>query len=101
MKKHLTIMFILLQMITFAQTKDSVYNYLLKIGVKHPRIVLKQAILETGHFTSYSCRKRHNLFGLTRNHELEYFENWKESCDKYVKWVQYKYVAGDYYDFFI
>jgi len=99
MKKYLIIIFLLLSLITKAQTVDSVYNYLLEIGVKHPGIVLAQSIEETGWYKSYSCRVRKNLFGLTRNHKLEYFSTWQESCDKYVKWVEYKYKEGDYYDF--
>ena len=33
-------------------------------GLICPEIVTKQALLETGHFTSYNCRERNNLFGL-------------------------------------
>lgn len=34
-------------------------------GIRHPKIVLAQAILETGWFRSSVCRNKHNLFGLT------------------------------------
>lgn len=95
----LIIVFTLFQLTVYSQTKDSVYNYLIEIGIKHPNIVLKQAILETGHFKSYSCVYRRNLFGLTRNHKLEHFDNWKLSCKAYKNWIQYKYKGGDYYDF--
>lgn len=95
----LTTVLILINLLAHSQTKQEVYNYLLDIDVKHPKIVLKQAILETGHFKSYSCRVRNNLFGLTRNSKIETFNSWKESCDKYKKWIQYKYKDGDYYDF--
>lgn len=99
MKYLLIIIMCMSSIIAHTQTKDSVYNYLVKIGAKHPETVLKQAILETGHFKSYTCRVRKNLFGLTLNHKLVVFNNWKESCDKYLKWVQYKYKGGDYHDF--
>lgn len=36
-----------------------------KNGIKYPKIVLAQAILETGWFKSSVCRNKHNLFGLT------------------------------------
>ena len=39
-----------------------------KNNIKHPKIVLAQAILETGWFKSSVCRKKHNLFGLTNPH---------------------------------
>ena len=54
-------------------------------------IVLKQAILETGWFRSYSCRVRNNLFGLTKP-KGGYFEfnHWAESVKGYLTKVQYK-----------
>lgn len=96
--KKLTIV-LLFPLASFAQTKDSVLTYLKQIGVKYPKIVLKQAILETGHFTSYSCRVRKNLFGITVKGKLITCSNWQESCDRYVSMIQYKYKGGDYYDF--
>lgn len=96
-----TIILLLITITSYSQTKDSVYSYLKEIGVKHPEIVTAQATLETGHYKSYSCRVRKNLFGLTRNHKLEYFDNWKESCRAYKNWIQYKYKGGDYYKFLI
>lgn len=99
MKTKITITLLLITSIGFSQTKDSVYNYLIEIGVKHPKIVLKQAILETGHFKSYSCRVRKNLFGITIKGKLIYCDTWQESCRKYVSKVQYKYKGGDYEDF--
>lgn len=80
-------------------TKENVYEYLVEIGCKHPEIVTAQSVLETGHFKSYSCRTRHNLFGLRYNHEYLIFDNWKQSCDAYMSKVQYKYKGGDYYTF--
>lgn len=84
---------------TSSPTNESVYEYLTAIDCKYPEIVTAQAILETGHFESYSCRTRHNLFGLKYKHQYLIFDNWKESCDAYVSKVQYKYSGGDYYKF--
>jgi len=98
MKRIITLL-ALTPLLSYSQTKDSVYNYLIEINVKYPETVLKQSILETGWFKSYSCKKRKNLFGLTRNGKIETFNHWKESCDKYLSWVQYKYKGGDYHDF--
>lgn len=83
----------------FGQTKEEVYEYLVSIDCKFPEIVTAQSILETGHFKSYSCRVRHNLFGLRYNHKYLQFANWKLSCDAYISKVQYKYKSGDYYTF--
>lgn len=81
-------------------TPELVYQECLDQGLLFPEIVTRQAILETGHFKSYSCRVRHNLFGLTKP-KGGYFEfsNWKESVTAYKTKVQYKYKGGDYYMF--
>mgnify|MGYP000421270812 FL=1 len=83
----------------FGQTKEEVYEYLVSIDCKFPEIVTAQSILETGHFKSYSCRVRHNLFGLRYNNKYFIFDSWEESCDAYIGKVQYKYKSGDYYVF--
>ena len=46
-------------------TIPNLYQEIIRNGIQHPRIVLAQAILETGWFRSLLCRNRHNLFGLT------------------------------------
>ena len=45
-----------------------------KNGIKYPKIVLAQAILETGWFKSPVCRNKHNLFGLTNPRTGKYYE---------------------------
>tara|TARA_R100001463_G_scaffold136375_2_gene201585 strand:- start:494 stop:850 length:357 start_codon:yes stop_codon:yes gene_type:complete len=90
---------LLLPIFGISQTKQEVYDYLVEINCKYPKIVTAQAILETGYFKSYSCRTRHNLFGLRYNHKYLIFDTWKESCDAYLSKIQYKYKGGDYYKF--
>lgn len=46
-------------------TIPNLYQEIIRNGIRHPKIVLAQAILETGWFRSPLCRNRHNLFGLT------------------------------------
>lgn len=72
-----------------------------KHGVSHPRIVIAQALLETGYFTSRVCLEKNNLFGLRRPKDGSYYEfdNWEESVKAYRDYVQYKYKGGDYYQF--
>ena len=62
-------------------------------GIKYPKIVLAQAILETGWFKSSVCRNKHNLFGLTNPRTGEYYEfsHWTESVRAYYTKVQYRY----------
>ena len=62
-------------------------------GIRHPKIVLAQAILETGWFRSSVCRNKHNLFGLTNPRTKTYYEfnHWTESVRAYYTKVQYRW----------
>lgn len=66
--------------------------------IKYPKIVLAQAILETGWFKSSVCRNKHNLFGLTNPRTKDYYEfnHWTESVKAYYTKVQYRYKGGNY-----
>ena len=69
-------------------------------GLSHPRIVIAQALLETGYFTSRLCLECNNLFGLRRKDGSYYqFDNWEESVKAYKNYVQYKYKGGSYLNF--
>lgn len=72
---------------------------LISYKVKHPRIVLAQAIQETGWLRSSVCRTKNNLFGLTNPYTGEYyvFNHWSESVRGYITLVQYKYHGGNYF----
>lgn len=69
-----------------------------KNNIKYPKIVLAQAILETGWFKSSVCRNKHNLFGLTNPSTGQYYEfnHWTESVKAYYTKVQYRYKGGNY-----
>ena len=69
--------------------------YILELNIKYPHIVMAQAEIETGHFTSQIFKENHNLFGMkvatkrpTTNKGEEnghaYYENWKESVVDYA-----------------
>lgn len=79
-------------------TIPNLYAEIIRNGIRHPKIVLAQAILETGWFTSPVCRNKHNLFGLTNPRTGKYFEfgHWTESVRAYYTKVQYKFKGGDY-----
>lgn len=72
-----------------------------RYGVKFPKIVVAQALLETGYFTSKVCLQNNNLFGLRRPSDGRYysFDSWRESVKAYRDYVQYKYKGGNYFDF--
>ena len=86
----------------YKEVNDSVlYLALEYYDVKHPKIVLAQAKLETGNYTSRQCKKGNNLFGLYNSKKKEYFKfkHWHHSVQAYKNMVQYKYKGGDYYAF--
>jgi hypothetical protein len=45
-------------------SEDALYRTLIELGVKFPTIVLAQARLETGNFSSKVFRRTNNLFGM-------------------------------------
>lgn len=93
--------FLMMTISSFGQTKKEVYDYLVSIDCKYPEVVTAQAILETGHFKSYGCINRKNIFGLWNHKKQKFYEfsSWQDSCDAYLRMVQYKYNEGDYYTF--
>ena len=79
---------------------ENLYAALKKHGIKYPKIVLAQAILETGAFRSRVCRENNNLFGLRHSKGYYTFDHWEESVIAYRDWVQYKHRDGEgYYSF--
>lgn len=85
----------------FELNKENVYRELLIQKVDFPKIVLAQAILETGNFKSYGCLTRNNLFGL-RKKDGDYmsFEHWTFSVAAYKMYIQkYSHPPNDYYKF--
>lgn len=79
-------------------TIPNLYKEIIRNGILYPKIVLSQAILETGWFRSSVCRNKHNLFGLTNPRTGKYYEfnHWTESVRAYYTKVQYKYKSGNY-----
>ena len=98
-KRLFILLALMLSLSLSAQTDQQVYDELKKYNIKHPRIVLAQAKLETGNYTSKLCKRHGNLFGLRKKGGYVKFGSWQESVKAYRNWVQYKYKGGDYYVF--
>lgn len=75
-------------------TRQNIYNYIVACGIRHPDIVYRQALLESG-FCSNLYRKANNLFGMrvarsrptTAKGEYNGFaeyDNWMESVQDYA-----------------
>lgn len=76
-------------------SREKLKSYILELNIKFPHIVMAQAELETGGFTSKIFKENHNLFGMkvatkrpTTNkgeeHGHAYYENWRESVVDYA-----------------
>ena len=77
---------------------------LVHYNVKYPKIVLAQAKLESGNYTSYHCRKRNNFLGLYNSKRGEYFKfnHWTDCIQGYKDMIEYKLKDGeDYYNFLV
>lgn len=70
-------------------------------GIKYPRIVTAQAILESGYFKSRVFREYNNPFGLYNSKKKDYykFNHWSDAIIAYGKMVEYKFDGDDYYKF--
>lgn len=81
-------------------TIDNLAKVIRQNGLSHPRIIIAQALLETGYFTSRVCTECNNLFGLRKKDGSYYrFNSWEESVKAYKDYVQYKYKSGSYLRF--
>ena len=70
-------------------------------GLKYPKIVTAQAILESGDFKSNVFKKYNNPFGLYNSNTKDYykFSHWTYAVIAYKTMIQNKYKGGDYYKF--
>lgn len=82
-----------------AQTIQEVREEIRRQGLPHADIVLAQARLETGNFTSRRCKRDHNIFGIKHGRRYAVYHNWRESVTDYKKRISSRYTGGDYYDF--
>ncbi|MFM2307200.1 MAG: hypothetical protein RLZZ367_1869 [Bacteroidota bacterium] len=84
-----------------AGIKDSIHAYIVLVGIQHPDIVLKQAILETGWFQSKMLMDKNNLFGFRASKKYMRFDSWQACIDYYKTWQDKNYTNPEenYYAF--
>lgn len=80
-------------------TDETLYQQLKDLHIQFPKIVLAQARLETGNYTSQLCRTKKNLFGLKGKKGYLSFKSYKECIIYYKTHIQNRYIGGDYYVF--
>ena len=81
-------------------TKQSLYKLLCDSQLIQPKILVRQAVLETGNFTSNHYKLKHNLFGFSYD-GINYLSFKSDNdCISYMKsWQKRKYDGSDYYEF--
>jgi hypothetical protein len=90
---------LLLLIINAFSPTDSFLEKLEKAEIKHPKIVLAQAILETGWFSSDLCKQKNNYFGFWYNKQFKEFRDIEHCLQYYKTWQTKWYKGGDYYSF--
>jgi flagellum-specific peptidoglycan hydrolase FlgJ len=81
-------------------SKRAVIKELRRLGVKHPRIVAAQSVLETGHYKSQLTRTHNNLFGFRTSKGYLRFKNWKECCAYYKRWQDRHYEPNQHRSYY-
>ena len=99
MRAHTIILALLLSLSASGQTIDQVRQELHRQGIPHANIVLAQARLETGNFTSRRCREDKNLFGMKKGKRYAKYRHWRESVMDYKERISSRYNGGNYYAF--
>jgi hypothetical protein len=88
----------------------NVYAEIMLLDIKFSEKVLRQVIVESGHFKSYNCLERNNIFGYkggvkdSSNKEgYAIYNNWMESVAAYKRWQEKRLTDNcvDYYQFLI
>jgi uncharacterized FlgJ-related protein len=76
-------------------SKEKLKEYILQLNIKFPQIVLAQAELESGNFTSPIFKENHNFFGMKcaklrpttnkgENKGHAYFDTWRDCVVDYA-----------------
>lgn len=94
--RYMFLMVVCVALSAGAQTKAEVERELRKQRVPHAEIVLAQARLETGNFTSRRCREDKNLFGIKHGKRYAKYRRWQDSVADYKERISSRYKGGDY-----
>jgi flagellum-specific peptidoglycan hydrolase FlgJ len=84
-------------------SENNLIEFMMLIEIQYPEIVLAQAKLESGNFTSQRFKKYNALFGFqTSDTNIIKYKSWKESVIHYKTWQMKRLKGGEnYYDFLV
>lgn len=83
-------------------TPANVMKYIRLKGIKWPKVVWAQAMVETGYFTCDNCcLQKNNIFGFMDGPgQCMKFDKWQECVDYYAEWQRKRYTKHqDYFTF--
>lgn len=79
----------------------NIYTKIIEYGIYEPKIVLYQALHESGNFGSKYFKVNNNLFGFRGNSGYFKFEHWEMSIAYYKKWQdKVPYTSKKYGNYF-
>ena len=99
MRRLLITIMIMAATVSHGQTINEVRAEIVRQGIPHPEIVLAQARLETGNFTSRRCKVDHNIFGIKHSGRYAKYRRWQDCVSDYKRRISSRYTSGDYYAF--
>jgi uncharacterized FlgJ-related protein len=82
---------------------SNIYLKILEYNILEPKIVLYQALQESGNFSSKYFKINNNLFGFRGKYGYFKFEHWEKSIAYYKKWqdkIPYSVIKyGNYFNY--
>lgn len=100
MRKTILAVMLMAASVSHGQTIEQVRAEIVRQGLPHPEIVLAQARLETGNFTSRRCRVDHNIFGIKHGRQYAKYRRWQDCVSDYKRRISSRYKGKeDYYQF--
>lgn len=82
---------------------NEVMAYIISVGIKHPDIVIRQAVYESASFRYRPLMVKNNIFGFRQHRSYLRYKSWKSCVDYYKNWQDKRYTNDneDYYNFLI
>ena len=80
---------------------ENLRKELIRRNIPQHKIVLAQALHETGNFKSKICRERNNIFGMRNKKGYKCYEHWIACVEDYEKRFSRRYKGGDYFKFLV
>ena len=86
---------------TTSEHIHQVYFYLCQwLEPAHAEIATRQAVIESGWFSSDAFHSKNNPFGLCWKGEIQSFPSVENACEEYYKQIYRKYDPSEHEDYF-